>query len=253
MKILAVTCYTGNEPLRDMTEEMLTGLSLSKPGIADLRTSVVGQGTKHLIRVEEPWPVTVQYAPKNIGFAFGMNKAIDVVQTWQPDYVLCLNNDLQFPHKNWLKELVDVSDMDHICVPATDKAAIRIQGGPMDLNPIHVPEMSAYCWLVPFAWCKWLKGQYGYWLFDEDFLSYGEDNWAAFLLSKKYGQNIFRYVRRSWVKHLRGRTSAYVKPDRKKSNNALVDKLKLHLLDTRLRKDLRQWANRYIKILTPRC
>jgi hypothetical protein len=185
-----------------------------------------------------------------------MNLAIENGhRVFEPDWVLCFNNDLQFPFKNWLGELTDIAafPFHQVLVPATDSAAVRVQGGPRDKSSFPVQESSAYCWLAPFEWCRWLKETYGFWLFDEDFApAYGEDNWTAFLLSKQFGANVFRYVPRSFVKHLRARTSRIVKHNRKASNRTLVDKLRGELKDPRLRPDLRKWAERYIAILKRR-
>lgn len=234
-----------------MAEDMVESLRECEPVGVALQVSSLGQGAARLL---EPHPLRSSFR-ENVGFSFGMNRAIaeGVSYFGEPEYILCLNSDLQFPDKNWLSELLKEASPNHISVPTTDRTAIRIQAGPKDLRPVDTHEMSAYCWLVPFTWCKWLKSQYGYWLFDEEFESYGSDNWAAFLFSKKFGPKVFRLVRRSWVKHLRGKTSAVVKPDRRKSNRVLVAKLKRQLKYPNLRPDLRKWAQSYIKILTPRC
>lgn len=251
VKVLAVTCFTGGADLRDMTDEMLASLVGCIPEGVDLKSAVVGQGTEYMLQASEPC-VLYWDEPENKGFGFGMNKAIDTSADWDPDYVLCLNNDLQFPRKNWLKELLRAASPDHICVPATNKSAIMVQTGPVNREPLRLQEMSAYCWLVPFRWCQWLKEHHGFWLFDEEFGSYGEDNYTAFLLSKVYGKKIFRYVRRSWVRHLRGRTAAIVKPNRRKSSQILIDRFREQLKYPRLRPDLQQWAKRYLAVLKGR-
>ena len=255
MNILAVTCYTGEKKLARMTGKCLDGLADSVPIGDELVTSVVAQGTDHAP------PAHVNYLtfhPYNVGFAWGMNKAISVGLTQEseaPDVVLCFNNDLEFPNPGWLRKLTDIAEQapNQILVPATDKSAIRIQPGPMSKPSFPVQESSAYCWMVPFAWCQFLKETYGFWLFDEDFEpAYGEDNWTAFLLSKKFGPTVFRYVPRSFVKHLRHQTSQTVKHDRAKSSRTLVAKLQAQLKDPKLRLDLRVWAQRYIAILSKR-
>ncbi len=251
MKILAVTCYTGGEELCRMTSRMLYDLVGTPTGGANLVTSVVAQGATAALDIATLYFVD---HPENVGFGFGMNLAIDngVRLDGEPDYVLCLNNDLEFPNKNWLKVLLKEVSPNYVFVPATDKAAIVVQKGPMALHSIAMQEMSGYCWLVPFKWCQWLKKEHGFWLFSEEFGSYGEDNWTAFLLSKQYGQLVFRYVRRSWVKHLRGRTAAVVKPNRRQSSRVLIAKFKAQLASSNLRGDLREWAKRYIATLKTR-
>ena len=255
MRILAVTCYTGDEKLRDMTDRCLEGLFESPRGDAEMKIVVVPQGTDHLCQTTRAGNVLLSPEPENKGFAFGMNLAIDegVLFGGEPDYVLCFNNDLRFPRLYWLEQLLKEARLNKICVPATNRAAIRIQKGPINGVPIDVPEMSAYCWLVPFKWCQWLKEHMGWWLFDPAFYAYGEDNWTAFMLSKKYGRNVFRYVRRSFVDHCHGQTSKHVKPDRRLSNRLLVDRLTAQLKYPKLRGDLREWAQRYIAILKPGC
>lgn len=250
MKILAITCYTGNEDLCAMTEDMLG--ELEDAGIK--RISSVAQGAERLIRKGVYTSV-----PDNVGFAYGMNLAIEQgIKEYddhfgKPDYILCLNNDLSFPEGSWLKELKAEAHPTRVCVPAANRSAIRIQGGPVNGNPLDMSEMSAYAWLVPFGMCEWLKKEHGFWLFDEDFApAYGEDNWTAFLIAKKFGANRFRYVRRSFVHHYRARTSRQVKHDRRRTNAVLVRKLKAELQDPNLRADLRQWADRYIAILSSR-
>lgn len=253
MKIAAVTCYTGGADLRDMTDDMVNGLWDSRPSgsLTSLKVVIVGQGTKHLAKTARCGTM-LWTEEENKGFGFGMNLGIELSAAGTPDYILVLNNDLQFPRKNWLEELLKEASPDRICSPATDKAAIYMQKGPVNRDPIMVQEISAYCWLVPFAWCQWLKKHKGFWLFDEEFGSYGEDNYTAFLLSKVYGKKVFRYVRRSWVKHLRGRTAALVRPNRKRSSKLLIDRFQQQLTYPRLRPDLQQWAKRYISILSGR-
>ena len=234
-----------------MTGDMLCELAASVPKGVTVETSVVMQNCPH----ELGFPVNyLGFHPRNVGFAFGMNLAISHSHT-EPDFVLCLNNDLQFPHKNWLRKLIDIAEQapNQVLVPATDSAAIRVQRGPESKPSFPVQENSAYCWLVPFAWCQFLNETYGFWLFDEDFApAYGEDNWTAFLLSKEFGPRVFRYVPRSFVKHLRARTSRTVKHDRAESSRTLVRKLQVELADPGLRPDLRKWARDLISILTPR-
>lgn len=250
MKILAVTCATGDSKLAKMTGDAIGGLKSSVPRGVELTTSVVLQNCPH-----ELWEHVdyLTFHPKNEGFAFGMNLAIEAAKQ-KPDFVLCFNNDLEFPRKDWLKHLVDIAEarQDRIIVPATDRTALHKQAGPSSQPSFDTQEASAYCWLVPWAWCEHLKRKQGWWLFDPDFFAYGEDNWTAFLLSKTFGRDIFRMVPRSFVRHLRHQTSSSVKPDRRRSNRLLVDRLQGELKDPKLRPDLRAWARRYIAVLSKR-
>lgn len=250
MIVLAVTCYTGTGPLCDMTQRMLTELKATKTS-ATLKVSVVAQGA---LRAMGPALTNCESVyPENVGFAFGMNRAIDIA--WElgikPDYVLVLNNDLEFPDPGWLERLVKAARPDRITLPATDRTAGYVQQGPIPKGPSNVNEMSAYAWLIPFAWCKYLKAQYGFWLFDEDFKpGYGEDNWTTYLLLKRYGPGrLFTLVHRSFVKHLRHKTADFVAHDRKKTTATLLAKFRADLKNPDLRKDLRAWAERYVRIL----
>ena len=252
MNILAVTCYTGGEELALMTADCLSGLSECVPEGVEMKTSVLAQGT-HAVPA---WPMaTITFSPRNIGFAYGMNLAIEngLEDGFEPDYVLCFNNDLQFPNKDWLAKLVEIADVafDQVLCPATDSAAHRIQSGPEDKPSYPVENNSAYAWLIPFKFCQFLMANHGFWLFSEDFRpAYGEDDWTAFLIAKEFGPKAMRYVPRSFVKHLRGRTARTVEHDRARSSRTLVEKLRAELKDPDLRTDLRRWAQNYISILS---
>jgi hypothetical protein len=257
VNLLAVTCYTGGEELCHMTDHCLRSLQDCVPKGVEMVVAVTAQGAE-MNTLTEMSATYIHLAPENVGFAYGMNRAIQMsvrCESEAPDWVLCFNNDLLFPQKDWLRNLLEIAvhPTDQILVPATDSAAIRVQPGLRNKNSFPVQEMSAYCWLVPFAWCQWLKKTHGFWLFSEDFgVAYGEDNWTSFLFSKQFGPKVFRYVPRSFVKHLRARTSSIVKPDRKRSNRVLVDKLNKELSDPGLRSDLRQWARGLVRILSQR-
>jgi len=245
MKILAITCYTGGEDLVQMTERCVESLWSCK-SFMKMDIFAIGQG---VTRAQFESAGTVH--PKNHGFAWGMNEAIQdgVTEFGRPDYVLCFNNDLEFPDPNWLQLLLEAARSDRITVPVTDKTALHKQARAVDKPSFDVQEASAYCWLVPFEWCLFLKQFYGWWLFDPEFFAFGEDNKTAWLLSKAYGPKVFRMVPRSFVKHLRHQTSDVVKPDRRKSSRLLRTFLQAELSDPKLRRDLRDWAQRYLKIL----
>jgi hypothetical protein len=239
-----------------MTERCLKQLKGCRLNMTcDLKISVTEQGSVGLLsRDVFDWITPI---PKNVGFAFGMNQAISsgVEAGGNPDFVLCFNNDLEFPKAGWLRALTDIAAKapDQVLVPGTDRAAIRVQPRAINKQSFPVAEASAYCWLIPFKWCQFLKKTYGFWLFDEDFApAYGEDNWTAFLLSKQFGPKPFRYVPRSFVRHLRARTSSIVKHDRANSNRVLVDKLRQELKDPSLRSDLQKRAKDLIRILSNR-
>ena len=250
---MAVTCATGGEELIAMTERCIKGMRDSEPEDDVVQMSCVWQGTDRKVK---DWQALHSYRPKNVGFAYGMNLAIDLGVKYygEPDWVLCFNSDLEYPHEGWLENLMVIArkSSNRILVPSTDSTAIRVQPHAIDKPSFPVEEMSAYCWLVPFKWCQFLKQRYGFWLFDEDFApAYGEDNWTAYLFAKEFGAKPFRYVPRSFVKHLRARTSRTVKHDRKASSALLVKKLKHELETYTLSAHLKLRAKNLIKVLTP--
>lgn len=224
MKILAVTCFTGRKDLCEMTERMLTRLRECLP---DIVISVVNQGAED---AEAAHMVSDYFTrvPSNVGFAYGMNKAIDgaIAKRFKPDYVLCINNDIEMPHDNWLNRLISEADDAHVMVPGTDKTALNAMKGPSNIHSFTVDEMSAYCWLVPFRFCEYLKWRHQFWLFSEDFApAYGEDNWTSILLSHKFGNELFKIVPKAWVRHLKGKTADAVKLNRKKTSRVLREKI----------------------------
>ena len=60
---------------------------------------------------------------------------------------------------------------------------------------------------------------------------------------------MFKLVRRSFVKHLRKKTSAVVPHDRKKTAKILANKMRAELKDKKLRPDLVAWIHRYLRLL----
>jgi hypothetical protein len=246
MKVLAVTCYTGSRELCDMTANMLTELKKTVKN-TELKISVTAQGAA---RPPLPHLDYQTIHPENVSFAFGMNRAIAQGLDFKPDYVLCLNNDLEFPQANWFTELARVARSYRVVCPATDKTALYAQKGPISMGSMPVEEMSAYCWMVPFEVCEILHERYGFWLFCEDFKpAYGEDNWTAYLIAKILGHRPFRVVRKSFVKHLRRKTSSVVPHDRSKTSKILADKMRAEMRDPNLRCDLRVRAEYYLKAL----
>ncbi len=245
MNILAVTCYTGPEQLCKITEEMFAGLAECVSDGWTVHFSATGQGAAREIRE------CTSFFKENHSFARGMNTAIRLGMHDKVDYILILNNDLTFPKKDWLAQLVKAAKGHQaVFVPATNRAAIRTQTGPLGAGPIAVDEMSAYCWMVPAKWSTHLMKTYGFEMFCEEFVpAYGEDNWTAYLLAKEYGPRVFRYVRRSWVNHLRRQTSRHVPHNRKTTSKILKKKFQHELTHMNLRGDLRAWAMRMVRAL----
>lgn len=245
-----MTCATGDSKLAKMTGNAVRGLKESAPVDVELKTSVVLQDCPHEIWEHVSY---LTFLPKNKGFAAGMNRAIEegLRHFGDPDIVLCFNNDLEFPDRLWLRRLIDIAEQAPSCVtvPATDRTALYKQAGPENRPSFTAQEASAYCWLVPWAWCKHLKETYGWWLFDPEFFAFGEDNKTAFLLSKAFGPKVFRMVPRAFVRHLRHQTTGVVKPNRRESSRILKRFFQQELEDPSLRSDLRAWAQRYVKVL----
>lgn len=250
MKVLAVTCYTGGEEMCAMTERMLEGLQRTKCS-CELVVSITAQGG-----VRDVGPAEyVHSVEKNVSFAYGMNSAIENGRSCNPDYVLCLNNDLEFPEKQWFRELIRTALPNRVEAPSTDRAATPTQPHSIDKVSSAIEEVSAYCWLLPFAICELLKEKYGFWLFSEEFVPcYGEDNWTSYLLTKHYGPSpVFRLIHRSWVKHNHGSTSRKTPHNRKKTFTTLRNKLLKEAKSQKLRPDLRRWINRYDRMLRGKC
>lgn len=251
LRILAITCYTGGEGLVRMTEKMLQGLKSTVPtDSCEMRVSITAQGAERMVDFKLFHYANTQ--PKNISFAFGMNHAIETALslTDKPDYVLCMNNDLEFTQPAWFRILLQHAQIHKVVCPVTDRTALHAQRGPIMVAPTDVDDLSAYCWLVPFGLCEFLKCEHGFHLFSEDFRpGFGEDNWTSYLFTKKLGPKVFRLVRRSFVKHLRHQTTKAVLHDRGKTSKILADKLRVELKDNKLRPDLKVWINRYLKLL----
>lgn len=219
MNILAITCWTGDKAMMEMTHRMVTGLaeSFRIAGVEGF-ISVHGQGTEERLPAA-PSPIRYFYSPKNKGFACGMNKALGYyIVDDAPDAVLCLNNDLEFPNPDWLSILLQEYGgpiVDRVIVPVTNFTACGEQQaeGPVDVDPIDVPSTPAICWLLPWAACKVLfrrSGGIGK-LFREDIgMAWGEDGFASAALQRDFDPNPYRIVPRSFVKHLGERTSSQI-------------------------------------------
>lgn len=228
MKVLAVTCFTGDKKLCYMTERMVTRLRecLEIPGVT-YRVSVVNQGGE----LQNSCGTIAEYYKHlklNRSFAYGMNEAVDQVPKahFRPDYVLCINNDIEMPDKDWMRLLLKEAARSHITVPATDNTSLHPYSKKSEDPAFMADEMSAYAWLVPYGWCDWMRKAHGFWLFSEDFYpAFGEDNWSTIILRQQYGDKIFRVVPKAWVKHLRSQTASQVPHDRHKTSAVLKRKI----------------------------
>lgn len=234
MTILAITPYTGSEKLVKMTEAMLASFhAIVSCGLAGLGEQVdfdvvaVNNAASRPQRHPVTWHCHLE---ENVGFGNAINRVIDreVLQpprlktvhiqsgkttaTPQPmkiTHVLLLNNDLQFPDTNWLRELLAAREGNLILSPCTDitatKEAIATEARPLD--PIRHREVSAFCWLVPVPVILALRKKFGFNLFHQDFSNYGSDDVTAACVRSIVGSKPFKIVPRSFVKHLKAQTA----------------------------------------------
>lgn len=221
--VMAVTCCTGGEKLCLLTERLVRALPM--------QTIVVQQDTDRNIDCD--WFISVR-TKYNAGFALGVNRGIQKIWSFSrgvipnPSYVLVINNDIEPPLFPWFEPLLREADQDHICSPLTDNTGYKIAQAPGPQKGVTLaPMVGAFCWLVPFWMCEFLRSRYGFWLFDPDFgLGYGEDDYTAALLTKKLGHPPFKIVRQSWVRHFRSQTASTMKIDRGKQIRLLKEKLR---------------------------
>ncbi|MCP4899967.1 MAG: glycosyltransferase [bacterium] len=210
MKILAITVYAGSEKLVAMTENMLDQFKECVQ-LADERCTVdvvtVHNGAARHVK-NELCGQQVMFG-RNQGFAKGVNAAIDSFLR-DHDAVLVLNNDLEFPEPGWLEELVRAWSSPYVLSPCTDRTATKeaLDDCSRNANPKRVPQVSAFCWLVPARVIRMLRDRWGFPLFDPDFFAYGEDDYTGAILRNRYGAMPFKVVPRSWVKHLKHQTGA---------------------------------------------
>lgn len=227
MKLLAITCWTGGPPFADMTSKMLTDLvaSLGAAELTDWKISVLTQGAKLDAMLTLPiatkhWALAVE--AKNKGFAFGMNRALvkGLSEMREPDVVLCLNNDIEMPHTNWLKELLTELQTDAVLCPKTNYTSVNEQraAGPEDKPAYFHGVTPGLCWLMPWGVVKTVQEHLGdRKLFPEDLggLAWGEDNYTAGVIRTKVNRRPFKIVPRSWVRHLGAKTSSRVTAEEK--------------------------------------
>jgi hypothetical protein len=227
MKLLAITCWTGGPPFADMTAKMLTDLvaSIEEAEIEEWTIAALTQGAKldaMLILPVAPGHWALVTEARNRGFAFGMNKALNkgLSELREPDVVLCLNNDLEMPHVNWLKELLTELQTDAVLCPKTNYTSVNEQraAGPEDKPAYFHGVTPAMCWLMPMGVVKVVQEHLGdKMLFPEDLggLAWGEDNYTAGVIRTKVNRRPFKIVPRSWIRHLGAKTSSRVTAEEK--------------------------------------
>jgi hypothetical protein len=222
--ILALTVVAGSKKLVKMTNEMLRQLSNCMVFDVDPMRVVVfhngcdGDVDKDLVDFR-------YWSDKgNIGFGQAVNLLIERELFDAPKaggqgddvkftHVLVLNNDLEFPDKEWLRELLSEREGNLVLSPCTDNTATReaISNGRRNVDPIRVSQCSAFCWLVPVPVIHALRRKMGFNLFDPDFFAYGEDDYTGAVLRRYLDKRPFKVVPRSWVRHLKAKTGAEMK------------------------------------------
>tara|TARA_R110000803_G_scaffold48198_10_gene100114 strand:- start:8591 stop:9292 length:702 start_codon:yes stop_codon:yes gene_type:complete len=208
MRICAITVYAGSEPLVEMTESMLKQFRECH-GFKGKLMAFNNGAARSIDQKLVDWQGE---SPTNLGFGKAVNWLIEMAlfvdPTEQFSHVLVLNNDLEFPERSWLVELLKEAKGTLVLSPCTDRTATKeaLAKRGFDKPPIRCGQVSAFCWLVPVDVIKSIRAQYGYNLFDPDFFAYGEDDYAGAVLRKKFNRQPFKVVPRSWVRHLKGKT-----------------------------------------------
>lgn len=222
MKILAVIPFTGSEKLVSMTEDCIEKLVQCQLP-EDVTVDVLAVNNAASRELDEDKINSFPRAPgwgsgdqlkerENVGFGVAVNRAIDywlISERQECDAILVLNNDLQFPSKDWLRNLLHEYEEPYVLAPTTDITASDASryAGPVDNHAILCREVSAYCWLVPARVVRAIDVRFSWPLFNPMFTNYGSDEATAAILRKLYGATPFKVVRRSWVKHLKAQTA----------------------------------------------
>lgn len=214
--ILVVIPYAGPKRLTDMTAKCLASLM---PTLANIQAQVVcvANAPERRLTEEELLGAEDLFIPTNKGFGPGVNEAIKQYEFFDKfEDVLVLNNDLLFEQEAWLRNLLDARSQDiqagfnhYVYAPATTITATlqACQDGPVDKDPLRLPQVSAYAWLIRYGQCRHIDAKFDTMLFPEDFPNYGSDDAAAACIRKCWGPTPFMLVRRSWVRHLKAQTA----------------------------------------------
>ena len=213
MKITAIVPFTGSRKLVEMTRRC--AVALVESGVDEVVT--VNNAADELIALDDP-KIREILIHENLGFARAVNTAIAFMtrnDDVTPTHFLVANNDLEFPDPDWfsrLKAEAVVEEGSYVLSPTTDITACPESRADkaVDALPVYAPQVSAFCWLVPMKVIERLRGRYGFELFDGRFFAYGEDDLTSACLRKQFGPKPFKVVRRSWVKHLKGKTAEEV-------------------------------------------
>jgi len=211
MKIIAIVPFTGSFELTVMAERCMASLLehvdvLAMDNGAELGPTGIGIAlgfTNRFRHIE---------LGENIGFGKAVNRGIKIAMSEGATHVLVANSDLEFPQEGWFGELVAEVEGNYVLSPTTDITACPESRAAeaVDKSPVFSPQVSAFCWLVPLPVIKRIQARYGFELFDPHFFAYGEDDLTSAILRKQFGPKPFKVVRRSWVKHLKGKTAKEV-------------------------------------------
>lgn len=213
MNITAIVPFTGDEELVQMTEDCIRQfMACRMPMGVHVKVVAVNNGACRGIRMpvtDNPCfdPPSEHRIVERVGFGPAVNAAIE---TNGADAYLVMNNDLQFPDPEWFSELlIEGTPGLMVSAPCTDITATpeAVQQGPVDKAPTIIGQVSAYCWLLSAKVTKVLQERFGWPLFSSLFPNYGSDDATAAALRRIYGPRPFRLVHRSWVRHLKGRTT----------------------------------------------
>jgi hypothetical protein len=225
LKLLVITCWCGGQEYADMTAKMLADLQASIPEGVDWRLGLFSQGVPDgvtLLLPEGMSKITEQQsAERNHGFAVGMNRALAAgLEYFKPDYVLCINNDVEMPDIEWLDILLNEWESGHILCPTSNYTSVHEQRrqAKEDSDPIYHGVTPALCWLLPIAIVNAIQGHLGKGkLFPEDLggRAWGEDNYTSGVVRTLVNPVPFKIVPRSWIKHLGAKTSSVIPADEK--------------------------------------
>src|ERR671924_706051 len=215
MKILAVVPFTGSKKLVEMTRDCIKQFrECDVPEGVSLHFIAVNNAASESLNL--PLELVEEFhCEKNYGFGVGVNRAIDywlIAERRPCTHVLVLNNDLQFPHRDWLTHLLREVDPEfsmQVLTPCTDITATpeAKDDGPRDIKPLRCGQVSAFCWLVPVRVIQAIDARFDFPLFHPMFTNYGSDDATAAILRKLYGPTPFKVVPRSFVKHLKAQTA----------------------------------------------
>lgn len=214
MNIIAIVPFTGSEKLVAMTEDCIEQLLEAQlPLGVKLRIVAVNNAaSRKLKEFHFANPVHELDSDKNYGFGVGVNRGIDYAlygEQWPVDAFLIVNNDLKFPNRDWLTELIRSYEPPYVLSPRTDITATveACHQSAADKPPTRCQEVSAFCWLVPLRVINAIIARWDWPLFCPQFTNYGSDDATAAILRSLYGGTPFKVVHTSWVKHLKAQTA----------------------------------------------